>query len=73
MLFRSSSIEKQGKLPNAIIADHAGDINFALGNTDEAVKYWKTALQTYSRETDVPKIEEKLKKAAEKINAAAKK
>ena len=69
----NSSIEKQGKLPNAIIADHAGDINFALGNTAEAVKYWKTALQTYSRETDVPKIEEKLKKAADKINAAAKK
>ena len=69
----NSSIEKQGKLPNAIIADHAGDINFALGNTAEAVKYWKTALHTYSRETNGPKIEEKLKKAAEIINAAAKK
>ncbi len=68
-----SSIEKQGKMPNAIIADHAGDIHFAVGNTAEAVKYWKTALQTYSRETDCPKIEEKLKKAAEAINAAVKK
>lgn len=73
LTYINSSIEKQGKLPNAIIADHAGDINFALGNTAEAVKYWKTALQTYSRETDVRKIEEKLKKAAEIISAAAKK
>jgi tetratricopeptide (TPR) repeat protein len=73
LAYINSSIEKQGKLPNAIIADHAGDIHFALGNAAEAIKCWKTALQTYSRETDCPKIEEKLKKAAEIINAAAKK
>jgi tetratricopeptide (TPR) repeat protein len=73
LVYIKTSIEKQGKLPNAIIADHAGDIYFALGKTDDAVKYWKTALHIYSRETSPPKIEEKLKKAAERINAATKK
>jgi tetratricopeptide (TPR) repeat protein len=38
------SISKQKMLINGVIADHAGDINFALGNTEEAVKYWKSAL-----------------------------
>lgn len=67
------SISKQEKLMNAVIADHAGDINFALGNTSAAIKYWKSALQTYSREISHPAIEGKLKKAAETMNSEAKK
>ena len=58
---------------NAVIADHAGDINFALGNTSAAIKYWKTALQTYSREISHPAIEGKLKKAAETMNPVTQK
>ena len=67
------SISKQEKLMNAVIADHAGDINFALGNTSAAIKYWKTALQTYSREISHPAIEGKLKKAAETMNPVTQK
>ncbi|MHB9138034.1 MAG: tetratricopeptide repeat protein [Victivallaceae bacterium] len=67
------SISKQKEIINGVIAGHAGDINFALGNTDDAVKYWKTALQIYSRETSIPEIEEKLKKAAAIMNSVTKK
>jgi tetratricopeptide (TPR) repeat protein len=67
------SISKQKMLINGVIADHAGDINFALGNTEEAVKYWKSALQIYSRETSITVIEEKLKKAEKIMNSGTKK
>jgi Flp pilus assembly protein TadD len=67
------SISKQKTLINGVIADHAGDINFALGNIAEAVKYWKAALQIYSRETSIPVIEGKLKKAEMIMNSATKK
>ena len=30
--------------PSAEIYDHAGDIYFMLGLTDDAVRYWKLAL-----------------------------
>ncbi len=57
------AIERQEKIPNAVIAEHAGDIFYATGNVDGAIKYWKLALIVYSREINRQSIEDKLKKA----------
>lgn len=48
-------------LPDAVIADHAGDIYEALGDSKSALKYWRMALSTYSDETDPQKIASKIK------------
>ena len=64
--FRSAKtyIEKSLKLdefsPDAVIADHAGDIYNALGEKDNALKYWKIAAETYSSDLDPEMIREKI-------------
>jgi tetratricopeptide (TPR) repeat protein len=57
------ALEKQGKYPNAVIAEHAGDIQYAAGNIAEAVKYWRMSLLIYSHEVNHQNIETKLNKA----------
>jgi predicted negative regulator of RcsB-dependent stress response len=57
------ALEKQGKYPNAVIAEHAGDIQYAAGNIAEAVKYWRMSLLIYSHEVNHQNIEIKLNKA----------
>ncbi len=50
------------KVPDAIIASHAGDIFHASGETEKAVKYWKMALEVFSPDDEVNRkdITEKL-------------
>ena len=64
--FRSAKtyIEKSLQLdefsPDAVIADHAGDIYNALGEKDNALKYWKIAAETYSSDLYPEIIREKI-------------
>ena len=64
--FRSAKtyIEKSLQLdefsPDAVIADHAGDIYNALGEKDNALKYWKIAAETYSSDLDPEIIRKKI-------------
>jgi tetratricopeptide (TPR) repeat protein len=39
-------------LPDAVLLDHAGDINAAAGNKKKAVELWKKALTTYNEDLD---------------------
>lgn len=48
--------------PDPVIADHAGDIYFALGDRENALKYWKLALESISIDVDRKRIEEKIRK-----------
>ncbi|MBP5182456.1 MAG: hypothetical protein J6331_05455, partial [Lentisphaeria bacterium] len=48
--------------PDPVILDHAGDIFFALGEKVRAREFWERSLNTYSRELDVEKVLDKLKK-----------
>ena len=57
------ALKFSGDLPDAVIADHAGDINLALGRPKEALKYWKLALSIQNEDLDY-------KSVAAKINAA---
>jgi len=47
-------------LPDAVIRDHAGDIYFALGKREAALRQWRLALETYSEDADDDKIREKI-------------
>ena len=60
----NSSIEKQGKMPNAIIADHAGDIHAALGDLPAARSYWEAAAKSDSKELDRQALQKKLQGSA---------
>lgn len=57
------AISKDGKYPNSILADHAGDIYFALGDREKALKYWQLAVKLFYLGIDKNKIKEKIKKA----------
>ena len=57
----SKAIADNGKYPNAVIADHAGDIFHALGDDKKAVSYWKAAIKIYSFDLDRKKVLKKLK------------
>jgi tetratricopeptide (TPR) repeat protein len=60
--YMTESLKYEGDFPDAVIADHAGDIYAALGKKDEALKYWKIAFETYSEEADPEKIKAKINK-----------
>ncbi len=47
--------------PDAVIADHAGDIYNELGDKRNALKYWKIAAETYSPDIDPESVREKIK------------
>jgi tetratricopeptide (TPR) repeat protein len=54
------AIELQHDIPDAVIADHAGDILAANGNKQDALKYWRLALIIYGEEVDHAKVRTKI-------------
>ncbi len=55
------AVSKEGKYPNAVLADHAGDIFHALGDRKKALYYWNLALKIFSFDLDKNKIKNKIK------------
>ncbi len=53
-------------LVDAVLRDHAGDINDALGKKGMALKQWRLALETYSDDIDQDKIKAKIAKIISK-------
>ncbi len=66
VVYIEKAISKDGKYPNAILADHAGDIFYALGNKVKALSYWKLALKIFSLDLDTEKTKNKIKNAENK-------
>jgi tetratricopeptide (TPR) repeat protein len=60
-IYIEKAISKEGKYPNAILADHAGDIFYALGNKKKALYYWNLALKIFSFDLDKDKTQKKIK------------
>lgn len=53
-----------GTYPDAVIADHAGDIFNALGDREKARYYWKLALKLFSFDLNKANVETKIKSIA---------
>ena len=53
-------------LLDSVISDHAGNIHAALGNSKEAVKYWKMAAETYSEDINPDDIRKKIAELSSK-------
>ncbi|MEI6425175.1 MAG: tetratricopeptide repeat protein, partial [Lentisphaerota bacterium] len=62
-IYIEKSLKSGAGAPDAVIADHAGDIYNALGEKDNALKYWKIASETYSPDVTQESILEKIKSA----------
>jgi tetratricopeptide (TPR) repeat protein len=58
--YMEKSLSSGGGSPDAVIADHAGDIYNALGEKDKALKYWKIAAETYSPDLNPESVREKI-------------
>ncbi len=56
------SLQACGKYPHAVIADHAGDIYMALNQRSKALKYWQSALTTFSTDLDRNAVLNKINK-----------
>jgi len=65
-VYIEKAISKDGAYPNAILADHAGDIFYALGNKEKALSYWKLALKIFSLDLNAEKTKNKIKAAGNK-------
>ncbi len=63
--FIDKALKLSGKIPDAIIVEHAGDIYFALKQKDKALEFWRQALRTYSPDEDIDR-----KGLQDKIDAA---
>jgi len=61
------SLKACGQYPHAVIADHAGDISLALGNTANALKYWNIAIKVYSADLDRTMLHNKIIKYTKPI------
>lgn len=59
--YMEKSLTAENGAPDAVIADHAGDIYYAIGEKDKALKYWKIAVETYSPELNPDSVREKIK------------
>ena len=57
----SKAIADNGKYPDAVIVDHAGDIFHALGDDKKALSYWKSAVKIYSFDLNKKKVLKKIK------------
>ena len=55
------ALKLSGDLPDAVIADHAGDINLALGHFNTALKYWKLAKSIQSDDLNYKSVTAKIK------------
>jgi tetratricopeptide (TPR) repeat protein len=61
LYYIKESLEKSDvEYPDAVISDHAGDIYFALGKKEQALKYWKLSLETFSTDVDHETIRKKI-------------
>lgn len=60
----NKALEFEGEIPDAVIADHAGDIYYALKDRNNALKYWKLALEIYSENIDRKAIVDKIDQAS---------
>ena len=56
----SKALKLEGEIPDAVIAEHAGDIYQALGDKKNALKYWKMALEIYSEDIDRDALKNKI-------------
>ena len=61
VIYIKKAILHEGEYPNAILADHAGDIFNALGDKKKALHHWKLALKIFSFDLDKNKIIIKIK------------
>ncbi len=55
-----SLIHSKGVSPDAVIADHAGDIYSAMGDKDNALKFWKIAAETWNPDLDPETVRKKI-------------
>lgn len=65
--YMEKALNLDGVSPDAVIADHAGDIYNALGEKETALKYWKIASETYSPDLNPKAVREKMK-SIESVN-----
>ena len=67
--FMDEALDASGTLPDAVIAEHAGDIRLSMGDIRGALKYWRMAYGILSDNINYAKLAEKIKlaKAAMKI------
>jgi hypothetical protein len=56
----AEAIAIQHDIPDAVIADHAGDIYLANGDRQAALKYWRLSLRIYGDGLDHRKIQAKI-------------
>lgn len=63
LYYIKKALDLEGDIPDAVIADHAGDIFFSVKDTMNALKYWKMALEIYSEYIDRKAIMEKIDQA----------
>ncbi len=61
------AVKKSGKELNPVIAEHAGDIYFALRMYERASSYWKRAVRTHSPEVDPATVKAKIDKAEHEL------
>ncbi|HCE46801.1 MAG TPA: hypothetical protein DET40_24915 [Lentisphaeria bacterium] len=50
----------KGGSPDAVIADHAGDIYYALGDKETALKFWKLAAETWNPDLNPETVRKKI-------------
>ena len=55
-------------LPDAVILDHYGDICYAMGKEEMALKQWLLALEVYSNDLETEKVEKKIENLMKKLN-----
>ena len=60
-VYIEKAVSLDGKYPHAVLADHAGDIFYALGNKKKALYYWNLALKIFSLDLDTNKTQKKIK------------
>jgi tetratricopeptide (TPR) repeat protein len=60
LYYIEKALELEGDIPDAVIADHAGDIYHALNDKKNALKYWKIALAIYSENINRKSITDKI-------------
>jgi tetratricopeptide (TPR) repeat protein len=53
-------LRQEGDLPDAVIADHAGDIFVELGDLPRALSYWRLAAELLSDDVDPAKVRAKI-------------
>ncbi|MCK5845113.1 MAG: hypothetical protein KAG97_10420 [Victivallales bacterium] len=60
----NKALDVSNGLPDAVIADHAGDINLAAGRPYEALTQWRLAQSIYSEDLDYKNVAAKIRSIA---------